>query len=238
MVRKSDAEKAEIRRQVEARRRPDKDRTTHQAKRGAGQVSKDPSKTPPTAAELDASLLEMHEGNDRVCAILGGTLVDFELRDWIIRSLPSRKHVSQLLDDPGAPLGSFSARITVAKALGLISENMAAELDHIRRIRNAFAHSLRPLTFDHDDVATHCRKLPDRDTLAADQIEIERRELSENRMRFESACFHASTQLLFKGREITKETIEILSRSLQDISRRIPENFAIMQKDWQNLLKG
>lgn len=50
------------------------------------------------------------------------------------------------------PLGSFSARISLAKALGLISPKQAHELHKLRKLRNAFAHSRSPLDWSHPQI--------------------------------------------------------------------------------------
>lgn len=47
------------------------------------------------------------------------------------------------------PLGSFSARISLAKALGLISAKEALDLHKLRKLRNQFAHSSIPLGWSH-----------------------------------------------------------------------------------------
>jgi DNA-binding MltR family transcriptional regulator len=63
-----------------------------------------------------------------------------------------------------APLSSFSAKIQVAYAIGLIGPKATHDLDRIREIRNAFAHAKVSITFDTDAVANtinglHFRKL-------------------------------------------------------------------------------
>jgi hypothetical protein len=47
----------------------------------------------------------------------------------------------QLLEGGNAPLGTFSARIKMAHSLGLVTKRQYADLDRLRRIRNAFAHN-------------------------------------------------------------------------------------------------
>ncbi|MGM4892315.1 MltR family transcriptional regulator [Tardiphaga sp. 839_C3_N1_4] len=61
----------------------------------------------------------------------------------------------QLLEGFNAPLGTFSARIKMAFSLGLITASQHADLDRLRKIRNAFAHSWEPLSFADQTVAAH-----------------------------------------------------------------------------------
>lgn len=58
-----------------------------------------------------------------------------------------------------APLASFSSKISVAYALGIITDEVRAQLDRVRSIRNAFAHSMKAIDFDHEIVASECNKL-------------------------------------------------------------------------------
>jgi hypothetical protein len=53
----------------------------------------------------------------------------------------------------GAPLSSFSAKIEMAYALGIIANELRLTLHLIREIRNKFAHEIEALTFDHHEVA-------------------------------------------------------------------------------------
>lgn len=64
-----------------------------------------------------------------------------------------------LLEGFNAPLGTFSARIKAAFALGLITDRQQENLDRLRRIRNEFAHSWEPITFANQTVASHIAAL-------------------------------------------------------------------------------
>lgn len=58
------------------------------------------------------------------------------------------------------PLSTFSGRILVATALGLLEASDATELKKLKNIRNKFAHrSLVPLDFDDPDVVKLASKL-------------------------------------------------------------------------------
>jgi DNA-binding MltR family transcriptional regulator len=51
------------------------------------------------------------------------------------------------------PLGTFSSRIKIAYALGIIGGKSRHDLDIVGNIRNAFAHGMRDLAFDTKEIA-------------------------------------------------------------------------------------
>ena len=57
------------------------------------------------------------------------------------------------------PLGTFANKISMADAIGLISSETRRNLDIIRHLRNAFAHAMRPISFDTKEVADLCAML-------------------------------------------------------------------------------
>lgn len=60
-----------------------------------------------------------------------------------------------LLEGFNAPLGTFSSRIKACLALGLISNEQYRDLEHLRKIRNEFAHHWRPVDLSSTSVAGH-----------------------------------------------------------------------------------
>lgn len=56
------------------------------------------------------------------------------------------------------PLGSFSAKITLSHALGLFGQRTRHDLDNLKAIRNAFAHTNLDIDFDTPEVAALCEK--------------------------------------------------------------------------------
>lgn len=67
---------------------------------------------------------------------------------------------ARLFDGYG-PLGSFSAKIDIAYALGIITEQIFNDLKTIKDIRNEFAHpkELEFLTFSSPDIFRHMKRL-------------------------------------------------------------------------------
>ena len=73
--------------------------------------------------------------------------IDSLLEGMIKRTLkPARNEKYDELLSGNAPLDSFSARISIAYRLGLISEHHADGLNAFRKLRNLCAHELTPLS--------------------------------------------------------------------------------------------
>jgi hypothetical protein len=96
-----------------------------------------------TKADFDRFSSFMDEFNgesDRAAVILGAAKIDqtlFELLSATLLPLTSGK--DDLLESDG-PIGSFSARISLAYRMALIDAELAHALHMVRKIRNAFAH--------------------------------------------------------------------------------------------------
>jgi len=60
---------------------------------------------------------------------------------------------------PNAPLGAFSAKITVAHALGMVFGDMWNDLTNLRKIRNVYAHEIMPPPLTQGHLAQRCRAL-------------------------------------------------------------------------------
>ncbi len=58
----------------------------------------------------------------------------------------------KLFGDFGAVLASFSAKIDMANALGIIDSGTYVHLTNVRKIRNKFAHSEASINFDSPEI--------------------------------------------------------------------------------------
>lgn len=74
----------------------------------------------------------------------------------------SKTQRAKIFDSVKAPLGTFSAKIEVARGLHLISAREYQGLHAIREIRNRFAHADVELHIDSDDAELHaaCAAIP------------------------------------------------------------------------------
>lgn len=101
----------------------------------------------PHANEIGAS--------DRYAAIIGASLLEHALKTAItaylrldLNELKTAKFRHEIFDDyERSPLGSLGSRILIAYALGIINEDTRRNLDILRNIRNAFAHSVSTVEF-------------------------------------------------------------------------------------------
>jgi hypothetical protein len=103
-----------------------------------------------------------------------------------------------LLSGPNAPLGTFSARINSAYAMGLIQSDEFHDLNVIRKIRNEFGHSWKDVDFDTQKISALCLNLP---WLGPPDAEDQ----SSPKSRFSMCICMLLTDLLWRERLIGRE---------------------------------
>ena len=104
----------------------------------------------PEGKELNKAWEEIEVGSDRSAAIIGAAFVE----DSLQCALESRMRLDEqtfnaLFNGPNSSLGSFSSKISLGFALGLYGPLLKKDLNWIREIRNEFAHSMKPITFEY-----------------------------------------------------------------------------------------
>ena len=113
---------------------------------------RDLSRTAPTLEEHDALREQFHDHQSPIVkAILGQSLLEIEL-DSLLRPHFFRKDDAtweKLTSGIEGPLSSFNSKIVVAHAFGIYNDVIRDGLNTVRQIRNAFAHSNRPLKFSN-----------------------------------------------------------------------------------------
>jgi hypothetical protein len=101
------------------------------------------SRKMPGVLEINKVINELDKFSERELVILGVACIDdaltLALKIKLIDLKPEDDE--QLFEKPGAALSTLSSKILLAFALGLISEEMREDLDCLRGIRNACAHS-------------------------------------------------------------------------------------------------
>jgi hypothetical protein len=106
-----------------------------------------------------------HPAGDRHAAICCAAAIEHALKKAISLYLAKDADLKAVFEEyPNAPLSSFAARTTLARALGIINDRDEADLVVIRRIRNTFAHSVLPISFGDADLAhlvTEIQRLKD-----------------------------------------------------------------------------
>jgi DNA-binding MltR family transcriptional regulator len=110
-----------------------------------------------TALEvLDA---EFAGASDRAAVIVSAAVLDDVLKDLLSAVMVPEALAASDLFGPSQALGSFSSRVKLAHALGLIHESERRQLVLLARIRNNFAHLASDLSFATPSVADRCREL-------------------------------------------------------------------------------
>ena len=107
------------------------------------------SREMPTMDEWGTMDREIEKAHDMSVAILLVSHVERFVEFGIIARL-NRKDQSTInqLVSRGGPIPSFSSKIILAYAMGLISKDDKNDMEALKSIRNVFAHSSRHLTFD------------------------------------------------------------------------------------------
>jgi hypothetical protein len=182
------------------------------------------SRQRPREDEIKRTVMELHAGSDRVAAIMGSALVEDSLISAIGSVLHDDSNKAALFYDQGAPFGTFKARIIAAHALGLFDSDMARDLDIIRDIRNQFAHALLSLSFENEDIAAAC----DRITYYEPADATDNREISAQRLRFETACWTFSMHLLRRSNDNLQKRLAKLTEKEEPPSKEVGKRNSLM----------
>jgi len=121
---------------------------------------RDLSRLPPEYDDIialsDAFLKPQHP---ITTAILGAVMVEHELEQLLRSKLKHKDDTTwAMLTADNGPLNSFYSKIAMGYALGIYNKGMHGDLNIVRNIRNAFAHSKKLIQFDHPAVVTELRK--------------------------------------------------------------------------------
>jgi hypothetical protein len=180
----------------------------------------------PTNEELDRLIKSLKiNGPPIAVAILGASLLEYDLERLLRPKFHRRGDDTwdKLVGDRGL-LGSFSEKIQAAFALGVIDEVEKDGLDTARRIRNAFAHSKRPIDFKNQVVLDELEalELPDnkksRRYKQLSEIktgifpEDPEKKPADAQFRFVLLCLMLSTEMTNRGTRKTQSRIRYLNK--------------------------
>src|SRR5690606_22499145 len=93
--------------------------------------------------------------DDRGLVLSLSAFAEDALGDLVGECMAPVEASKRLLEGFNAPLGTFSSRIKASLALGLISSEQYRDLEHLRKIRNEFAHDWRPVDLTAKAIAGH-----------------------------------------------------------------------------------
>src|SRR6516165_6267823 len=146
---------------------------------------------------MDVSNALGKEAHPITTAILGAVMVEQEL-ETLLRSKFKRKDDKtwEMLVENG-PLNSFSSKIVIGYALGIYDERMRNDLNIVRSIRNAFAHSRKLIQFDDPLIVNELGK--------ASKLALPKKYWTgfKPQDRYVSMCYQLSIKL--KGIDIRRE---------------------------------
>lgn len=118
------------------------------------------SRERPTSADLQTAMKDLSTQNPRSAAIVAAAYLEDVVRLTLLTKMVS---LSNSEDDSiftgSAPLSSFSAKIQMLYALGIIGKKVRHDLDAVREIRNVFAHAKVSFDFDTPLIAAKLRGL-------------------------------------------------------------------------------
>jgi len=175
--------------------------------------------------DLDTFSGTFRSESDRACAVLGAALIDERLKQLFDRRLHYAN--AALLSHSGV-LGSFSSRISIARALAWISDDVRFDLDQVRDIRNKFAHNAdHELSFTDQSIADKCR------TLKVAQTLIDAHEALANRPpnRFSPQVIRSMASVFQSPRQRFEVTIEMLAQHIAELAPTRPEYVGPNLKD-------
>jgi hypothetical protein len=134
----------------------------HQESRGKKMTGslRDLSKVENTTEHTQDILHEIEHQSDRGVALIVTANLEISLKMAMRSRLVAYDDFEQtIFDKEGAPLSTFSDRIKIARAMGVIGQHVEAHLDSIRHIRNQFAHSPLRIDFENELIAAEIDNL-------------------------------------------------------------------------------
>lgn len=113
-----------------------------------------------TPREFQRVIAQRLNGSERTAAILTAISVENMLLHTILFFLEHRDEKTvEKLTGMGGALSSFSQKIEMGYALGLYDEEVRHDLNIVRTIRNAFAHTEKPINFRTKEVKDEWAKI-------------------------------------------------------------------------------
>ena len=115
----------------------------------------------PSLDDIQRIYAEVQLADDYAAAMISSSLMDTMLRYLIAAHLipMGSDREEKIFGDPFGVLNSFSAKIEMSYAMGLIGPATRGALEIVRKIRNFFAHYASQVKFDSPEVLVECRKI-------------------------------------------------------------------------------
>jgi hypothetical protein len=154
----------------------------------------------------------------RAAVLLQASLVEDTLRRMIQAKFVtgmSSDLTSRIFESNG-PISTFGNRIIIGRALGLYGSVFHHDLEIIRELRNAFAHTRHPLEFETKEVADMCKHLRVVDSKLRQQPPIYSEKYPDRktvinkkhpRTRFTAACYTITVHLMMSQGQLLSGNI-------------------------------
>ena len=154
---------------------------------------------------------------DRAAIVIAGSIVEDALRSMLeahMRVTQTKTEENEIWGSQGV-LGTFSAKIRLAYALRLLDAGARKQLDVLREMRNACAHSQMPIDFDTPQLREVCSGF-----LQASRAK--KRVLPETnkgfRSAFESECMWLATTFLKSGLDTYRSSPALKNKTQSGIN--------------------
>jgi hypothetical protein len=112
------------------------------------------------AKDIADSVADLSNESDRGAIILAATSIEDMLEYQILLKLPGLRDdepTRKRMFEADGQIASFSRKIEMAYALGIIDKAYRKKIDLIREIRNACAHSRKPISMKNAQLLAACR---------------------------------------------------------------------------------
>lgn len=117
---------------------------------------------PPKISGHVAEILEfrvaLQSESDRATALMAAAFLEDYLGKLISHHMIDDESINKTVFSHNGPLGTFSAKIDMAYMLALISPLVRKDLHLLRKIRNEFAHTAKPLDFTTHRIKSRCEE--------------------------------------------------------------------------------
>ena len=122
-------------------------------------IQNSPENLKPHISEIGDFRVSLTQESDRAVALMAAAFLEDYLARMISSNMIENSKVRKEVFDHNGSLGTFSAKIDIAYMLGLISQEIRKDLHLLRKIRNEFAHTAKPLTFLDHNIKSRCDEL-------------------------------------------------------------------------------
>jgi hypothetical protein len=161
---------------------------------------------------------EIEDYSPRAATIVAAAFLEDSLR-WSMESYFTDSLTAAdfraLFTDGTAPLGSFHGKIVIGYALGMYGPAARGDLLAIKRIRNAFAHAPRSITFETAEIVSECQRLS--------YLQAVREKAGRNIMPLQNSVTYTSNP-----RKLFFDTVKLLSLDLHVIGSTAADQLAKM----------